>query len=134
MTALTTPIVAVGLDPLTTELISALFLIAGAALISAMVRKLRQGTFLRGLIHIGEHQTPAGRVGEAPAMGLSLTLERLGFALADVSLASRIRAELGPWAVSGPALSIGEAALRDQHWLAEATVRLQSDRQRISQG
>src|SRR5438552_2300214 len=42
---------------------------------------LTTGTFLRGLIHIGEHQTPAGRIGEAPAMGLSLTLERLGFAL-----------------------------------------------------
>jgi len=39
------------------------------------------GTFLRGLIHIGEHKTPAGRVGEAPAIGLSRTLERLGFAL-----------------------------------------------------
>jgi tRNA uridine 5-carboxymethylaminomethyl modification enzyme len=39
------------------------------------------GTFLRGLIHIGEEQTPAGRVGEAPAVGLALTFERLGFAL-----------------------------------------------------
>jgi tRNA uridine 5-carboxymethylaminomethyl modification enzyme len=42
---------------------------------------LTTGTFLRGLIHIGERQTPAGRVGEAPAVGLSLTLERIGFAL-----------------------------------------------------
>jgi len=42
---------------------------------------LTTGTFLRGLIHIGERKTPAGRVGEAPAVGLSLTLERLGFAL-----------------------------------------------------
>jgi tRNA uridine 5-carboxymethylaminomethyl modification enzyme len=42
---------------------------------------LTTGTFLRGLIHIGERQTPAGRVGEAPAVGLSLTLERLGFSL-----------------------------------------------------
>jgi tRNA uridine 5-carboxymethylaminomethyl modification enzyme len=42
---------------------------------------LTTGTFLRGLIHCGEKQTPAGRVGEAPALGLSLTLERLGFAL-----------------------------------------------------
>src|SRR5438128_5084832 len=42
---------------------------------------LTTGTFLRGLIHIGERQTPAGRVGEAPALGLSLTLQRLGFAL-----------------------------------------------------
>jgi len=42
---------------------------------------LTTGTFLRGLIHIGEREMPAGRVGEAPAVGLSLTLERLGFAL-----------------------------------------------------
>src|SRR6476619_645332 len=42
---------------------------------------LTTGTFLRGLIHIGERQTPAGRVGEAPAVGLSLTLERLVFLL-----------------------------------------------------
>jgi tRNA uridine 5-carboxymethylaminomethyl modification enzyme len=43
---------------------------------------LTTGTFLRGLIHIGEQQTPAGRVGEAPAIGLARTLERLGLALA----------------------------------------------------
>ena len=42
---------------------------------------LTTGTFLRGLIHIGEQQTPAGRVGEAPALGLSRTLERFGFTL-----------------------------------------------------
>jgi tRNA uridine 5-carboxymethylaminomethyl modification enzyme len=42
---------------------------------------LTTGTFLRGLIHIGERQIPAGRVGEAPAIGLSATLERIGFAL-----------------------------------------------------
>jgi len=39
------------------------------------------GTFLRGLIHIGERQIPAGRMGEAPALGLSATLERAGFQL-----------------------------------------------------
>ncbi|HUI12256.1 MAG TPA: tRNA uridine-5-carboxymethylaminomethyl(34) synthesis enzyme MnmG [Xanthobacteraceae bacterium] len=42
---------------------------------------LTTGTFLRGLIHIGERQIPAGRVGEAPAAGLSRTLERAGFTL-----------------------------------------------------
>jgi tRNA uridine 5-carboxymethylaminomethyl modification enzyme len=42
---------------------------------------LTTGTFLRGLIHIGERQVPAGRVGETPALGLSQTLERFGFAL-----------------------------------------------------
>jgi tRNA uridine 5-carboxymethylaminomethyl modification enzyme len=42
---------------------------------------LTTGTFLRGLIHIGERQIPAGRMGEGPALGLSGTLERLGFQL-----------------------------------------------------
>jgi tRNA uridine 5-carboxymethylaminomethyl modification enzyme len=42
---------------------------------------LTTGTFLRGLIHMGDEKIPAGRVGEAPAVGLSATLEQLGFAL-----------------------------------------------------
>src|SRR4029077_11240505 len=42
---------------------------------------LTTGTFLHGLIHIGERQIPAGRVGEAPALGLSRTLERAVLAL-----------------------------------------------------
>jgi tRNA uridine 5-carboxymethylaminomethyl modification enzyme len=39
------------------------------------------GTFLRGLIHIGERKIPAGRVGEQPSVGLAHTLDRLGFRL-----------------------------------------------------
>lgn len=39
------------------------------------------GTFLRGLIHLGERSWPAGRIDEAPAMGLSGSFEALGFAL-----------------------------------------------------
>ncbi len=35
------------------------------------------GTFLRGLIHIGNEKIPAGRVGEEPSVGLSATFERL---------------------------------------------------------
>lgn len=42
---------------------------------------LTTGTFLRGLIHIGERSVPAGRVGEGPAIGLAHTLDRHGFAL-----------------------------------------------------
>ena len=42
---------------------------------------LTTGTFLRGLIHIGEQQIPAGRAGEDPALGLSDTLMSLGFEL-----------------------------------------------------
>jgi tRNA uridine 5-carboxymethylaminomethyl modification enzyme len=39
------------------------------------------GTFLRGLMHVGEIKTEGGRAGEAPSRGLSVALNRLGFAL-----------------------------------------------------
>jgi tRNA uridine 5-carboxymethylaminomethyl modification enzyme len=42
---------------------------------------LTTGTFLRGIIHLGERKIPAGRVGEAPSLGLSDTLARAGFGL-----------------------------------------------------
>ncbi len=42
---------------------------------------LTTGTFLNGLIHMGEVQIPAGRIGEAPSRGLSGALARLGLAL-----------------------------------------------------
>ena len=42
---------------------------------------LTTGTFLRGVIHMGERTIPAGRVGEAPALGLSRTLAAFGLAL-----------------------------------------------------
>jgi glucose-inhibited division protein A len=42
---------------------------------------LTTGTFLRGLIHLGSEKIPAGRVGEAPSMGLSETLLRFGLRL-----------------------------------------------------
>ena len=54
---------------------------ADGAEIRAGAVVLTTGTFLRGLIHCGEERIPAGRVGEAPSMGLSATLERAGFAL-----------------------------------------------------
>jgi tRNA uridine 5-carboxymethylaminomethyl modification enzyme len=46
----------------------------GAAVLTA-------GTFLRGVIHIGDRQMPAGRVGEAPSIGLARTLARLNLPL-----------------------------------------------------
>ncbi len=39
---------------------------------------LTTGTFLKGIIHLGETQIPAGRVGEAPSIGLSDRLYSLG--------------------------------------------------------
>jgi tRNA uridine 5-carboxymethylaminomethyl modification enzyme len=60
-----------------------------AAILTADGRRIRcgaaiitTGTFLRGEIHIGEKRFPAGRVGDAPAIGLALAFERLGLPLA----------------------------------------------------
>lgn len=52
---------------------------------------LTTGTFLRGLIHRGETQIPAGRVGEAPSIGLAVTLERLGLPLARLKTGTPAR-------------------------------------------
>jgi tRNA uridine 5-carboxymethylaminomethyl modification enzyme len=49
--------------------------------LSAGAVVITTGTFLRGLIHLGENNWPAGRVGEAPALGLSKSFERAGFTL-----------------------------------------------------
>jgi tRNA uridine 5-carboxymethylaminomethyl modification enzyme len=40
------------------------------------------GTFLRGIIHLGEERTPAGRVGDAPSVELARSLDAAGFTLA----------------------------------------------------
>ena len=56
---------------------------------------------------------------------------RLGFAIAERGLAARLRDELGPWAVSGPALEIGRRALADTAWLDKARQRLDSDGRRL---
>lgn len=56
---------------------------------------------------------------------------RLGFAVANEDMTSLLRDYLGPWAVSGPALAIGKAALADKDWLARSRKRLEMDSQRL---
>jgi cobalamin biosynthesis protein CobC len=56
---------------------------------------------------------------------------RLGFAIAQPDMASRIREALGPWAVSGPALEIGRHALTDGAWLDTTRERLVADSARL---
>jgi len=56
-------------------------ILADDTLVRAKAVVLTTGTFLRGLIHIGEKMIPAGRMGEDPSTGLSGTLERFGFDL-----------------------------------------------------
>jgi len=54
---------------------------AGGQRIGCGAVVLTAGTFLRGVIHIGDQQTPAGRMGEAPSVGLAQTLSRFGLPL-----------------------------------------------------
>jgi len=55
--------------------------LSGGEKVACNALVLTTGTFLRGVIHLGETKTPAGRIGDAPSIGLALTLEKVGFAL-----------------------------------------------------
>lgn len=56
---------------------------------------------------------------------------RLGFALGAEAHLDRMAAAAGPWAVSGPALEIGAAALADARWRHETTARLTGEAGRL---
>ena len=56
---------------------------------------------------------------------------RLGFALAAPGLVEWLRAQLGPWPVSGPAITVGTRALADAGWLDDARARLEADAARL---
>lgn len=56
---------------------------------------------------------------------------RLGFAIGDRALLARLAEWLGPWPVSGPALAIGAAALRDAEWADTTRARLRADAARL---
>jgi cobalamin biosynthesis protein CobC len=58
---------------------------------------------------------------------------RLGFAIAEKSLAEQMRHELGPWAVSGPAIEIGRIALADDSWLEAMVQRLAKSAERLDE-
>ena len=56
---------------------------------------------------------------------------QLGFAIAAPAIAERLRALLGPWAVSGPAIAVGEIALADTAWIAATRARLAEEATRL---
>ena len=83
------------------------------------------GTFLRGVIHIGEQRIPAGRVGEAPAVGLALALERLGLPLARLKTGTPPR--LDGRTIDWPSLDMqpGDAEPEPLSWMTEAITNRQ---------
>jgi len=56
---------------------------------------------------------------------------RLGFAIASPDIARRIAQALGPWPCSGPALSIGAAALGDRVWADRTRVAIQAHARKL---
>ncbi|MDX2274272.1 MAG: tRNA uridine-5-carboxymethylaminomethyl(34) synthesis enzyme MnmG [Hyphomonadaceae bacterium] len=73
---------------------------------------LTTGTFLKGVIHIGDRRTPAGRHGEAPAIGLSDRLYASGFQMGRLKTGTPARLD---------STSIDWASLELQHGDDEPT-------------
>jgi cobalamin biosynthetic protein CobC len=80
----------------------------------------------------------AGDVDELPLVVLrsfgkfhGLAGLRLGFAIAGRQCAEKLRQELGPWAVSGPALAVGSEALADDEWRNAQRARLTDSAARL---
>lgn len=58
---------------------------------------------------------------------------RLGFAISVPPMAKLVRRALGPWAVSGPAIAIGKAALTDDAWRKATASARAADAQRLDE-
>ncbi len=86
--------------------VTAVVLLSGVCIRCGSV-VLTTGTFLRGLIHMGDVRIPAGRVGELPALGLSGTLERAGFKLGRLKTGTPAR--LDGKTIDWPALEMQAA-------------------------
>ncbi len=56
---------------------------------------------------------------------------RLGFALGGEKIVAALRDAAGPWPVSGPAIAVGTAALRDETWRVDTRQRLARDAKRL---
>lgn len=56
---------------------------------------------------------------------------RLGFAVGEPEVIELLRAKLGPWAVSGPAIAIGVQAYRDHAWRIDVVARLKQAGDRL---
>ena len=61
--------------------------------IPAQAVVLTNGTFLNGLIHIGEDSLEGGRIGEYPAVGLSAQLKEIGFEVERLKTGTPVRVD-----------------------------------------
>lgn len=73
---------------------------------------LTTGTFLSGLIHIGQEKIAAGRIGEEPSYGLSATLKRFGLNLGRLKTGTPARLDSRTIDFSKTELQPGDAIPR----------------------
>jgi cobalamin biosynthesis protein CobC len=80
-----------------------------------------------------ESSLPASRAVILRSFGKAYGLAglRLGFAVASPDIVSSLRAALGPWPVSGPAIAIGVRALADSDWFEATRARLNKEAERL---
>jgi tRNA uridine 5-carboxymethylaminomethyl modification enzyme len=86
---------------------------------------LTTGTFLRGVIHIGDQQTAAGRVGEAPSIGLARTLSGLGLPMGRLKTGTPARLDRRTIDWNGLAADPGDAEPEPFSTLTERLVNRQ---------
>jgi tRNA uridine 5-carboxymethylaminomethyl modification enzyme len=101
-------------DDLVTETVGGSARIAGVrvadgSLYRASAVVLCAGTFMRGLIHVGESQSSGGRMGESATHGLSGALVRLGFNLERFKTGTPMRLNGRTINVDQTQLQLGDA-------------------------
>lgn len=75
-------------------------------------------------VSIAAHGHPGAVVLRSFGKAYGLAGVRLGFAVTSPGLGALLRDAFGPWAVPGPTLAVGAAALADQAWLRDQKVQL----------
>ncbi len=84
---------------------------------------LTTGTFLKGVIHRGEERTPAGRMGDAPAIGLADRLYGLGLAMGRLKTGTPPRLDGRTIAWAGLQMQAGDTTPTPFSFLTDAITR-----------
>ncbi|MCI2399763.1 threonine-phosphate decarboxylase [Aliiroseovarius subalbicans] len=84
-----------------------------------------------GVSHIAQAPRPGVVILKSFGKFWGLAGLRLGFAIGEPKLIARLRDSLGPWQVSGPALTIGATALEDMRWANRMRQQLAVDAARL---
>ena len=108
-------------------------LIAAGTLLALADRLAGQGGYLvvdEAFADVSPQESVASHAGQQPGLIVLRSLGkfygfagiRLGFVLAEPALLARLECLLGPWSVSGPALSVGAALMRGDNEAIRARI------------